>query len=321
MSLFLIASRLVRSAGHHRERSLLMLAATIVVIGAGLFSLTQHVDFGTALYWAITTATTVGYGDVLPHNTAGRVIAAGLMLTAIPIVGLVFALLAGASALTRIRRLLGMDTSLPTVPYIVVYGSHPVVPRALAELGRGRDPVVLIAPHRPAGTGEDVRLLAGDPADDEVIRRSEPSRACRALIAATNDADTLVIAVALHSLAPALEVYALTQTPRVAQALRDLGVAHTLSSDELVGHMLAKSLEAPQAGDLLLALVNGTAHHLRERPIDESLVSQPLSKARAAAGTPVLGVSRGERIDLGIGSDPVLAAGDQLIVLEAVAPA
>jgi len=35
----------------------------------------------------------------------------------------------------------------------------------------------------------------------------------------------------------------------------------------------------------------------------------------------VLGVSRGERIDLGIGSDPVLAAGDQLIVLEAVAPA
>jgi voltage-gated potassium channel len=319
MSLFLVAVRAVRHAGHRRELILLALAGAIVLVGAGAFAAAEGVGYGTGLYWAIATATTVGYGDVTPHNTAGRVIAAGVMLTTIPLVGAVFALLAGASALARVRRLLGMDQSLPHKPYIVVYGTHPVVPLALHELGRGGDPVVLVAPSRPVGVGDEVRLLAGDPSNEEMVRRSDPTRACRALIACEADADTLVVAVAIHTLAPNLEVYALTQSPRVAAALRELGVTHTLSSDELVGHTLAKSLETPQAGNLLLQLVDSSSYRLRESPVADAMVSQPLSQARVAAGTLVLGIARDNHIDLGVGSDPLLAAGDCLIVLEAKA--
>ena len=35
------------------------------------------------LWWAVQTVTTVGYGDVTPRLTQGRIIAAVLMLTAI----------------------------------------------------------------------------------------------------------------------------------------------------------------------------------------------------------------------------------------------
>ncbi|HEX6724009.1 MAG TPA: potassium channel family protein [Gaiella sp.] len=44
--------------------------------------------FDNALWWAIVTVTTVGYGDVVPETTTGRLIASGLMLvgvSAIPI--------------------------------------------------------------------------------------------------------------------------------------------------------------------------------------------------------------------------------------------
>ena len=247
MPLFLV-TRLIRTANRYRARALVTLAALIVLVGAALFSLAEHISYGLALYWAITTATTVGYGDVTPHTTAGRIIASGVMLTTIPIVGAVFALLAGAAVLARVRRLLGMDNRLPTAPYIVVYGSHAVLARALDELARGDESVVLVAPARPAGVSDDVHLLIGDPTDEELVRRSRPAGATRALIACTEDADTLVVAVSVHSLAPALEIYALTQSPRVAGALHDLGVSHTLAGDELVGHTLAKSLETPQAG-------------------------------------------------------------------------
>jgi voltage-gated potassium channel len=51
-------------------------------------------DFGDALWWAITTMTTVGYGDSFPVTTTGRYVAAGLMVGGIALLGTVTATLA-----------------------------------------------------------------------------------------------------------------------------------------------------------------------------------------------------------------------------------
>lgn len=48
-------------------------------------------SFGDAAWWAITTVTTVGYGDRFPVTGAGRAIAAGLMLSGIALIGVVTA--------------------------------------------------------------------------------------------------------------------------------------------------------------------------------------------------------------------------------------
>jgi voltage-gated potassium channel len=45
-------------------------------------------NFGTALWWAIVTATTVGYGDVAPITPAGRGIAVFVMCVGITLFGL-----------------------------------------------------------------------------------------------------------------------------------------------------------------------------------------------------------------------------------------
>jgi voltage-gated potassium channel len=315
MPLFVIAYKRLSRFPHYREALLIALAVAIVLVGAALFSMTQHISFGIAIYWAVTTATTVGYGDVTPHNTAGRIIASVVMLTTIPIVASVFALFAGAAVIRHVRRLLGME-SPPPESFTAVYGSHPIVPRVLQELQRAGDPIVLVASDKPAGLSDDVHFIAGDPTDAAVLRHSDPARANRALIACTSDADTLVIAVSIHSLAPQLEVFALTQAPAVARALTELGVTHTLASDELVGHTIAKSLETPTAGHLLLQLVDTESYRLVESAVAAELVSQPLSHARGRAGLLVLGIARDGEVDLGVNEDPVLAAEDRLIVLE-----
>ena len=51
-------------------------------------------SFGKALWWSITTVTTVGYGDVYPVTNSGRVIAVLLMIGGISLVGVVTAALA-----------------------------------------------------------------------------------------------------------------------------------------------------------------------------------------------------------------------------------
>lgn len=51
-------------------------------------------SFGDASWWAVSTVTTVGYGDMFPVTPAGRAIAAFLMVTGIALFGVLTANLA-----------------------------------------------------------------------------------------------------------------------------------------------------------------------------------------------------------------------------------
>jgi voltage-gated potassium channel len=48
-------------------------------------------NFGDGLWWAVTTVTTVGYGDRYPTTTEGRFLAVLLMITGISLVGVITA--------------------------------------------------------------------------------------------------------------------------------------------------------------------------------------------------------------------------------------
>ena len=52
------------------------------------------VNFGDALWWACTTITTVGYGDLYPVSVTGRCIAVALMLGGIALLGTITATIA-----------------------------------------------------------------------------------------------------------------------------------------------------------------------------------------------------------------------------------
>jgi voltage-gated potassium channel len=69
--------------------SLLMTAA-----GGVAARLIDHKDFdgiGDSLWWALQTVTTVGYGDVVPAHTSGRLIGAVLMLNGIALLSVITA--------------------------------------------------------------------------------------------------------------------------------------------------------------------------------------------------------------------------------------
>lgn len=66
-------------------------------------------EFGSVwigLWWAVQTVTTVGYGDIVPHQTSGRLIAAVLMLSGIGFLTVVTAVIT-AAFLETVRRRVG----------------------------------------------------------------------------------------------------------------------------------------------------------------------------------------------------------------------
>ena len=68
-----------------------MVTIGIVLIGAfGILMFEDNMGtFGDALWWSLVTTTTVGYGDISPESTGGRVLAGFLMIVGIGFLGMV----------------------------------------------------------------------------------------------------------------------------------------------------------------------------------------------------------------------------------------
>jgi voltage-gated potassium channel len=87
--------------------------AAILVFVAGLLERLVEPDvftsLGLAYWWAVTTVTTVGYGDVVPESTAGRLVGSGLMLTGLGLIptltGVIVATLIGKRTAEQQRQL------------------------------------------------------------------------------------------------------------------------------------------------------------------------------------------------------------------------
>lgn len=58
---------------------LLTLYAGVVVLSAAAYGWLEHKPFLDAVWWALVTATTTGYGDMYPATQGGRVVAVVLM--------------------------------------------------------------------------------------------------------------------------------------------------------------------------------------------------------------------------------------------------
>jgi len=106
--------------------------------------------FGDALWWAMTTVTTVGYGDRYPTTVTGRFVAAGLMLAGIALLGVVTASLA-TWLLAKIRE---VEQDVESVTQRDVEALTREVQALRAEVARlrPRDPEAL-APSGPSPNG------------------------------------------------------------------------------------------------------------------------------------------------------------------------
>jgi voltage-gated potassium channel len=87
---FLLGPVSVRNAANF----IVVATALVVVIGGVLMRVLdgkEYPNIGRGIWWAMQTVTTVGYGDVTPAKTSGRIVASVVMLWGIAFVAILVA--------------------------------------------------------------------------------------------------------------------------------------------------------------------------------------------------------------------------------------
>jgi voltage-gated potassium channel len=103
-------------------------------------------SLGDGFWWAITTMTTVGYGDQFPVTSAGRFIAAGLMVGGIALLGVVTATL--ASWMVQTVEESAEDEAMATREQVDVLMEEVRALRAELARARGTEPAETVSDPR-----------------------------------------------------------------------------------------------------------------------------------------------------------------------------
>src|SRR5512143_3190455 len=85
------------------------IVAVLMLAGSAGYMAIERLSFIDALYMTVITITTVGYGEVKPLNTAGRIFTMGLILTGVGAAYYVFAAVTEVVVGGQLREFVGKN--------------------------------------------------------------------------------------------------------------------------------------------------------------------------------------------------------------------
>jgi len=151
-------------------------SAIVVGMGGALVRVTdpdRFPDLPTGLWWALTTVTTVGYGDHVPRSGAGRLVGAVIMIAGIGCIAFLTAVAASAIVVSDVeeeRRIQEGESEI-LVEVRGLADRLDRLERVLAWAGRGEDPAV---DRRAPGVGRPGPMEPRPPATGEERELSAP---------------------------------------------------------------------------------------------------------------------------------------------------
>lgn len=281
-----------------------------------------------AVYMTVITVTTVGFREVRPLSTAGRIFTIFLVLFG---VGTAFYLLTAAVALI-------VEGDLPSVfgyrrmrqkiqalsDHYILCGFGRVGQEIAREFSERGVPFVIVESNEEAlsrALAQNYLVVEGDATADDVLIEAGIQRARGLLAASDSDTGNTYITLTAKALNPRVFVVARAGQAASRSRLSRAGADRVISPYTIGGRRMALSALQPMVLDFidLLAVGRYGEQILAEVQVERGSTLDGATLARVFEACPsakVLGLQRpsGQTV-VGPGPDEPLAAGDRLIIL------
>jgi len=271
-----------------------------------------------AFYWMVTTATTVGYGDITPQTTEGKILALVVMVLGVSMLGYILSQLTKTLVSANIGRFFGLSTIKDSIDYIIC-GWNDIAKAAFEEVNDLKSNIIIISENRPdVQFSKNVQYMDGDPHDRTILENANAAKAKNILLCMNNDSKILLAIHVIRELNPWTNIIAKMNDPSYIPMAESAGADQTIAPAALAGRLLSIVTNQPYVVKWFLKSTSLSMHEkFVEYPVhDKSLfVDKTVADIRRDSKLKIIGVESGDGFEK-IPSDTYsIKSGDKLIMM------
>jgi voltage-gated potassium channel len=263
-----------------RFRLAVVLLGVIILYGITGYSLIERWNLLDSFYMVIITISTVGYQEVHPLSTAGRIFTSTLIVVGVAtmLYGFgVFAETLAENAFGNYRRERQLERSLNQLrDHFIICGYGRIGTQIVAEFEEHKVPYAVIDQTEEAVgrlRAEGRLHIEGDASSEELLRQAGIERARGLICAVDSDERAVYIVLSARALNANLYILARAGRPESIRRLELAGATRTISPYRMAGHLMAELAVRPALVDVLDTLHHGES----EIALEEMLVSRGMA--------------------------------------------
>ncbi|KAF5428951.1 voltage-gated potassium channel [Candidatus Methanophagaceae archaeon] len=302
------------------------LLVSVVMIGAVGFMYIEGLEPLNALYLAIATVTTVGYGDIVPLTPEGKIFTAGLIIAGVGVALYVLVEIIESVLEGRLSKAFGIARVKRSVAKMnkhkIICGGGRTGNIVADEFGKeGLDFVVVEHDAEVAKElrKKDIALVEGDATKDETLKEAGVERASGLVSTLPSDCSNLLLCITARDLNTNLELVARASSQEAAKRLYSIGAKKVVIVEEIGGRRLARSLTKPAIVDFLdfattagetslESLKVGPGTKIANKKIKELRIEEKI-------GATIVAIIRDDKVISDFGPEDELRVGDTVVVI------
>jgi len=215
-------------------------------------------DLTTALYYAMVTMSTVGYGDIVPVTPEAKLFAVSVIVLGVAVFATSLTAVIAPMVSRSLQRIVNRKGSgMKRENHFVVIGNSSLAINTWRELVRRGRPVTRLLREAPAeGELAGVDLVVGDPSNLDVLRQAGAHKAEAVLAMMADDSENAFVVLAVKELAGSARTIAAVNDASHLGRVRLVQPDVVIAPQVLGGELMAMLLSGEEVtGDFVLQRV------------------------------------------------------------------